>query len=155
MMFRGLLTNSHLFLETMNRTMHSAVNQPMQIASIILSGGSLPGLAEYLLRSSRLRLSAAAARQSGSVLAHSTTIDTITNTTDTLARICAASDDVGSSKVRRMRSSQRREGAASGPVGRGCSRPSSSAAWKVWVSDMRSSRRRWQQYSRCAPSRPQ
>lgn len=36
MMLRGLLTNSHLFLETMNLTMHSAVNQPMQIASIIL-----------------------------------------------------------------------------------------------------------------------
>lgn len=37
MMLRGLLTNSHLFFETMNLTMHSAVNQPMQIASIILS----------------------------------------------------------------------------------------------------------------------
>lgn len=36
-MLRGLLTNSHLFFETMNLTMHSAVNQPMQIASIILS----------------------------------------------------------------------------------------------------------------------
>lgn len=36
MMFKGLLTNSHLFLETMNLTIHSAVNQPMQMASMIL-----------------------------------------------------------------------------------------------------------------------
>lgn len=65
--------------------------------------GSLTDSAVYLLCSSTLRFSGA--RHSGRVLAHSTTMDTMTKRMETVASTWAASEDVGSSKVRRILSS--------------------------------------------------
>lgn len=59
--------------------------------------GSLTDSAVYLLCSSTLRFSGA--RHSGRVLAHSTTMDTMTKRMETVARTWAATEDVGSSKV--------------------------------------------------------
>lgn len=86
--------------------------------------------------------------QSGKVLAHSITMEMTTNSTDTEARICAAKDDVGSSKILLILSSQQLWGSS-------WSRRSSSGKKCTKQSDKRSSRRRWQHNCRSELSRPQ
>lgn len=157
-MFRGRRTNSHLSRDTRNRNMHSAVNQLMHTVSMILEerqpirespDTSLRNLLHMLSHQPYLCWSSVSAVfQSGKVLAQSITMEMTTNTTDTEARICAASDEVGSSMVSLTLSIQRLLG---------CSGPRSSSSGKKWTkqSDRRSSRRRWQHGWRSALSKPQ
>lgn len=95
--------------------------------------------------------------QSGRVLAQSITMDTMTKITDTDAKICAAREEVGSSKVLRIRSSHFE---SRFPFDDASVLNSSAVLWCssvkwVYVSDMRSSSLRWQQNSRWELSKPQ